>query len=88
MIIKASSVMRNDYNLISDYANKKGEIVFLTKHGQGDLVVMSISTFEKREEQLALYNTIMRAEKSRESNLKKIFTCNEVLDRLKAKFIE
>lgn len=42
MIIKPSTVMRNNYKLISEYAHRGGEIIYLTKRGVGDLVVMSI----------------------------------------------
>ena len=40
MIIRPATIMRNDYNLISEYAHQSGEIVYLTKYGKGDLVVM------------------------------------------------
>ena len=49
MIIRPATIMRNDYNLISEYAHQSGEIVYLTKYGKGDLVVMIIKTFEQRE---------------------------------------
>ena len=39
MIIRPATIMRNDYNLISEYAHQSGEIVYLTKYGKGDLVV-------------------------------------------------
>ena len=41
MIIRPATIMRNDYNLISEYAHQSGEIVYLTKYGKGDLVVMN-----------------------------------------------
>ena len=53
MIIRPATIMRNDYNLISEYAHQSGEIVYLTKYGKGDLVVMSIKTFEHVKKSLS-----------------------------------
>ena len=46
MVIKPSTSLRNQYNEISDYCKATGEPVYLTKNGEGDLVVMSIDAFE------------------------------------------
>ena len=54
MIIKASAALRNDYSSISDLAKKTKEPVYITKNGEGDLVVMDIDAFEKREQILEL----------------------------------
>lgn len=66
MIIRPATIMRNDYNLISEYAHQSGEIVYLTKYGKGDLVVMSIKTFEQREEKFKFYHTVMQADLDRQ----------------------
>lgn len=88
MIIRPSTVMRNDYNLISDYAHQHGEIIYLTKHGKGDLVVMSIKTFEQREEQFKFYHTVMQADLDRQKNVEEFLDGDDAIARLKAKFIE
>lgn len=88
MVIKPSTVMRNDYNQISAYAHQTGEIIYLTKRGKGDLVVMSIDTFAKREEQLRLHHTVAQAEKDRQENIGEIFDGNDVIAKLKERFIE
>ncbi len=90
MIIRPSTIMRNDYNLISAYAHEKNEIIFLTKHGKGDLVVMSIKTFEKRDQQLRFYNVVLQGEKERQKNIddEELLGADDIFDRLRAKFID
>lgn len=74
MIIRPATIMRNDYNLISGYAHQSGEIVYLTKYGKGDLVVMSIKTFEQREEKFKFYHTVMQADLDRQKVPKSFLT--------------
>ena len=42
MIIKASAALRNDYASISNMAKTTKEPIYITKNGEGDLVLMSI----------------------------------------------
>lgn len=65
MYIKASASLRNDYSAISNPAKETKEPVYITKNGEGDLVVMSIEAFEKREQMLALRNRVRQAEQER-----------------------
>ncbi len=65
MIIKSSTSLRNDYTNISNLAHEKGEPIYITKNGEGDLVVMSIRAFEEREEIIRLRSKIEYAEQSR-----------------------
>lgn len=65
VIIKASATLRNDYSTISNMAKQTKEPIYITKNGEGDLVLMSIEAFEKREQVLQLRAKILQAEQER-----------------------
>ena len=49
MIIRPSAAIRQNYNEIAEQCRKTGEPVFLTKNGEGDLVVMDIETYVEED---------------------------------------
>ena len=65
MLIKASAALRNDYASISALAKETKEPIYITKNGEGDLVLMSIDAFEKREQMLQLRASVLQAEQAR-----------------------
>lgn len=65
MIIKASASLRNGYTEISNLAKKTKEPIYITKNGEGDLVVMNIDAFERREQMLQLRAKVLQAEQER-----------------------
>lgn len=65
MIIKPSTALRNNYNEISEECKRTGEPIYLTKNGEGDLVVMDIEAFTKREKMLELREKLLRIEEGR-----------------------
>ena len=65
MIIKPSTALRNDYSAICDLAHAEDAPIYITKNGEGDLVIMSIDAYERREEVLKLRAKLEAAEQSR-----------------------
>ncbi len=65
MLIKASAALRNDYATISALAKETKEPIYITKNGEGDLVLMSIDAFEKREQMLHLRARVLQGEQER-----------------------
>lgn len=68
-LIKPSAMIRQNYNEISKLCKDTKEPVFLTKNGEGDLVVMDISTYDQREKQLELRERLLEIEEMRQSGV-------------------
>ena len=65
MNIRPSAAIRENYNEIAEMCRKTAEPVFLTKNGEGDLVVMDIETFNRREKMLKLREELLAVEEDR-----------------------
>lgn len=81
MLIKPSTALRNEYNEISSFCKEKEQPVFITKNGEGDLVVMSIDYYTQREERLDLREKLLEA-LLQKANGMKTYTSKEVHSRL------
>jgi prevent-host-death family protein len=77
MNIKPSAAIRKNYNEISELCKRSGEPVYLTKNGEGDLVVMDIKAFTRRESMLRLRENLIAVEEERLSG-KEGYSINEV----------
>lgn len=65
MNIKPSAAIRQNYNAIAELCRSTKEPVYLTKNGEGDLVVMDVASFAVREKMLHLREELLAAEEDR-----------------------
>ena len=65
MNIRPSAAIRQNYNEIAEMCRKTAEPVFLTMNGEGDLVVMDIETYNRREKMLKLREELLAVEEDR-----------------------
>lgn len=84
--IRPITDLRNT-NEISDICHTKNEPVFITKNGYGDLVIMSIETYEKMLEITETDMAIREAEEEYENGAE-LLDAREVLDSLRRKHFE
>ena len=65
MNIRPSAAIRQNYNEIADLCRRTQEPVYLTKNGEGDLVIMDIESFTRREKMLKLRENLLAVEEDR-----------------------
>ena len=71
-------------NEISEICHQSGEPVFITKNGYGDLVVMSIETYERQMARTEIYDKLAVAEAQIGEG--KLLDANAVFDKLREKY--
>jgi len=64
-MIKPSSELRKNYNSIAEICRSNRIPVFLTRNGEGDMVIMDIETYGRREEDLAIAERLLASERAR-----------------------
>ena len=65
MNIRPSAAIRQNYNEIAELCRGTQAPVYLTKNGEGDLVVMDIDSFTRREKMLSLREQLLNVEEDR-----------------------
>ncbi len=65
MNIRPSAAIRQNYKEIASLCKETGEPVYLTKNGEGELVVMDIDAFVRREKMLQLREKLLDIERDR-----------------------
>lgn len=68
MNINPSATIRKNYNQISELCRQTREPVYLTKNGEGDLVVMDVESFARRENLLKLKEKLLQSELDMQKN--------------------
>jgi len=61
-VIKPISDLRNKANEISELAHRSDEPVFITKNGEGDMVVMSLAHYSRLQLRLELFSKLAVAQ--------------------------
>ena len=72
MTIRPSTALRNEYGEISRVCHESGEPIFITKNGEGDLVVQSLESYNHREASLVLREKLLEAEEQLASGVQPI----------------
>ena len=85
--IRPVSDLRNNFADISRTVHESAEPVFLTKNGYGDMVVMSMETFERHQFDSEVYFKLKEAELEAKISGKR-FTHDEVFSNLRRKLQE
>ncbi|MDR3277388.1 MAG: hypothetical protein LBT12_01335 [Oscillospiraceae bacterium] len=62
MVIKPSASIRNNYREVANYCIETGQPVFLTNNGEGELVVMSIQSWEEERRRIRVEEALLRIE--------------------------
>ena len=83
-LIRPISDLRNRANEISKLCHNADQPIFITKNGQGDLVVMSQAHYERLHNLLELYQKLGEAEALNAAGQKGI-THREMMNRLRQK---
>lgn len=76
--IRPVSDLRNKFTEISRDVHESGEPVFLTRNGVGDMVVMSLDTYEALEFDSSVYASLKEAEREAETTNTR-YSTDEVL---------
>ena len=71
-------------SFISDICHQSGEPVFITKNGYGDLVVMSIETYERQMARAEIYDKLTVAEEQIAEG--KLLDADAVFGKLREKY--
>lgn len=82
-LIRPSARIRQNYNEISELCKETKSPVFLTKNGEGDLVVMDIETYDARERSLELREKLVEIEEKRMAG-RPDYNARDVLAELRA----
>ena len=84
-LIRPISDLRNT-NEISEICHRKQEPIYITKNGYGDLVVMSIETYERQLALVGVYRKLAEAEAQISQGIE-LLDGEEVFKKLRSKYV-
>ena len=85
--IRPVSDLRNKFAEVSRDVHESGQPVFLTKNGAGDMVVMSMETFEALEFDSSVYTKLQEAEREAATKSTR-YSPDDVLHAMRAAIAE
>ena len=65
MMIRSAMALRNDYDGLVKLSTEKQEPIYLTRSGDGEMVFLPISLWEKRQAELELFAEMLRREQNK-----------------------
>jgi len=72
---------------ISEFVRSSGEPIFVTRNGYGDMVILSMESYEKNFAENAIYKAVMESVEQVKNGAKPK-SAAEVFARLEAKYIK
>ena len=84
--IRPITDLRNT-NEISEICHNQDEPIFITKNGYGDLVIMSMETYEKKLALLDVYKKLAEAETQIKQGIP-LLDGEEVFKKLRSKYVK
>lgn len=85
--IRPVSDLRNNFAEISRVVHETSEPVFLTKNGYGDMVVMSMEAYERKQFESEIYFKLKEAALEAKSTDKR-YSHEEVFSELRARLVD
>jgi prevent-host-death family protein len=86
-VIKPISDLRNKANQISELAHRLNEPIFITKNGEGDMVVMSMAQYGQLQLKLELFSKLAVAQAQKASG-DKGRTLQQVMRDIRKRLLE
>ena len=77
MNIRPSAAIRQNYNEIAELCRRTGEPVYLTKNGEGDLVVMDIESYTRQRKEAELVALLNERREARLTGTAKYYSVEE-----------
>jgi prevent-host-death family protein len=64
MYIKSATSLRNDYDNIVSLSKSKQEPIFITRNGEGEMVILPIELWERREAEHNMIDMLLKRERN------------------------